>query len=384
MTHHLQHWYDLQHAQVWINIYTIPAKRSAGSGTFVENINKEAHVFFDGSASAFLIPPHSIARAQGVWVAPRNIELYGLTFHSHKRDLLAFADLVGTNGETKDLPARTYRYSNPVCGGFAGCVENDITTCDLQRPPMHLYESTQWSDHEQCPYWREDLDANGKSDNDTEGAVIIKQGEGIRYECYVNNGILPFQALVGAGAMSKQGAENQARLRPYTLASQEVPLQPHDAFGKVVRGKFSCEEIAGVPPGFPGAGALGYYGNRPCLPDVLKRQDPSEDLSPSNPNLAESAQAVAAGGEAAECGKLVSPLESNPNDTWHQFCNSGGYCSPPYFPFQGQYTGKCVPASIGFAETEDDEMCILLGLYAFTDDDTVPSPIDRLPTDVGR
>jgi len=29
-------------------------------------------------------------------------------------------------------------------------------------------------------------------------------------------------------------------------------------------------------------------------------------------------------------------------------------------------------------------MCILLGLYAFTDDDLVPSPIDRLPTDVGR
>ena len=150
----------------------------------------------------------------------------------------------------------------------------------------------------------------------------------------------------------------------------EVPLQPHDAFGRVVRGKYSCEEIPGVVPGFPAAGALGYYGNLPCLPDVLKGLDPSEDLLTSD-----RAEAVGGGGVAAEC---------DPTAQWHQFCNPEGYCSPSSPPFEGNYTGKCVPANIGFAETEDDEMCILLGLYAFTNDDLVPSPIDRPPTDVGR
>ena len=374
MTHHLQHWFDPQHAQVWINVYTLPAKRRDHRGgcdaRLVESVAKEAHVFFDGSASAFLIPPHTIGQAQGLWVTPRNIELYGLTFHSHKRSLLAYADLVGVDGNPKALPVRTYKYSHPYCGGFSGCIDGDLSTCDLSRPPMHLYESTDWSDHEQCPYWREDADANGNSDNDTEGAILIKQGEGIRYECWVNNGVLPFQALVGAGLMSEQEAEEQARLRPYNLAAQSVPLQPHDAFGRVVRGKFSCEEIPGVVPGFPAAGALGYYGNLPCLPDVLKGLDPSEDLL-----TAERAEAVGVGGVAAEC---------DPTARWHQFCNPEGYCSPSSPPFEGNYTGKCVPANIGFAETEDDEMCILLGLYAFTDDDLVPSPIDRLPTDVGR
>ncbi|MGH7820551.1 MAG: hypothetical protein ACREQ9_12320 [Candidatus Binatia bacterium] len=379
MTHHLQHWFDPQKAQVWINVYTVPAKKRDGNGNLVtdaegkpvESIDKEAHVFFDGSASAFLVPPHSISRTQGFWVAPRNIALYGLTFHSHKRNLVAIADLVGPDGNAKALPARTYPYSHPYCGGYQGCVGGDVTTCDTSRPPMHLYESTDWSEHEQCPYWREDVDENGRSDNDPEGAILIKQGEGIRYECWVNNGVLPFQALVGAGVMSHQDAEDQARLRPYSLAAQSVPLQPHDAFGKVVRGKFSCEEIPGVIPGLPGAGAVGYYGNRPCLPDVLKGKDPSTDLlTPAG------AEAIAHGGKAAECSAEPS--------TWHQFCNPGQFCSPARFPFQGTYTGKCVPASIGFAETEDDEMCILLGLYTFTDDDAVPSPIDRLPTDVGR
>ncbi|MGH7896821.1 MAG: hypothetical protein ACREQQ_02650, partial [Candidatus Binatia bacterium] len=361
MTHHLQHWFDPQRAQVWINVYTIPAKRSEG-GALVESIEKEAHVFFDGSATPFLIPPHSLGRAQGLWVAPRNIELYGLTFHSHKRNVLAHADLIGPDGNPKALPARTYPNSRPFCGGFQGCRDGDLMTCDLTRPPMHLYESTHWYDHEQCPYWREEGEA-GASDNDVEGAVIIKQGEGIRYECIVNNGVLPFQALVGAGVMSPADAEYQSQLPPYTLAAQSVPLQPRDAFGRIVRGKFSCEEIPGVIPGFPGAGALGYYGNRPCLPDVLKGTEPSSDLlTPA------SAEAVAVGGVAAEC---------DPDEEWSQFRQN-------QFPFKGNYTGKCVPASIGFAETEDDEMCILLGLYAFTDDDLVPSPIDRLPTDVGR
>ncbi|MGH2669601.1 MAG: hypothetical protein ACRDH5_10910, partial [bacterium] len=283
----------------------------------------------------------------------------------HKRNILATADLIGTNGEVKDLLPRTYPRSNPACGGLRGCSNNDLATCDLSQRPMHLYESTEWSDHEACPYWREDLS------NDTDAALIIKQGEGIRYECYVNNGVLPFQVLVGAGAMSKQEAENRAQLGPGTLAYKAVPLQPHDAFGNVVRGKFSCEEIPGVVPGFPGAGAVGYYGNRPCLPNVLKGKDPSTDLL-----TPDGASAVAVGGDASEC---------NPKDTWEQFhCGAFG-CTPGIFPYpQGHYTGKCVPASIGFAETEDDEMCILLGLYGFTDDDTVPSPIDRLPTDVGR
>ncbi len=40
------------------------------------------------------------------------------------------------------------------------------------------------------------------------------------------------------------------------------------------------------------------------------------------------------------------------------------------------------PVSIGFAEAEDNELCI--SLDAFTNDDVAPSPIARLLIDVGR
>jgi hypothetical protein len=257
---------------------------------------------------------------------------------------------------------------------------------DYQHPPIHLYESTDWEHHEECPYWRED------GSNDPSGAVLIRQGEGIRYECIVNNGVLPLQWATAPGFPPPTGDPTTDRLLqdlvsgaartasdfpPYTLASQQVLLEPRDGFGKVPRVKYSCEEISGVVPGFPGAGAVGYYQNRSCLPDVLKGKDPALD-----PFADDTRQAMLEGGPATEC---------KATDSWHQFC--GGYCSPPVFPFSGHYTGKCVPASIGFAETEDDEMCILLGLYAFSDDDVVPigsggplgpNGIDRLPTDVGR
>src|SRR5207247_186425 len=93
MTHHLQHWFDPQHAQVWINVYTLPAKRQDGSQNLVESVSKEAHVFFDGSGSAFLVPPHTVGHTQGLWVTPRNIEPHGLPFHSHTRRLLHEAAL---------------------------------------------------------------------------------------------------------------------------------------------------------------------------------------------------------------------------------------------------------------------------------------------------
>lgn len=389
MTHHLQDWFDPQRAEVWINVYTKPAKVSG-----VETIQKQAHVFFDGSGSVFLVPPHTIGRTQGLWVAPRDIELFGLTAHSHKRNVLFTADLIGVDGNPKALPVRSYQYSNPVCGGFKRLPSGPNgqplpgDPVDTQHPPMHLYESTDWSDHEQCPYWRED-----GGNNDAAGAVLIRQGEGIKYECIVNNGVTPIEwssapgvppatgdATADAAAQNlASGARNAARYFPaYTLASQPVSLEPHDAFGRVPRVKYSCEEIPGVVPGFPGAGAVGEYGNRPCMPDVLKGKDPSTD-----PLGDETRSAMLLGGPAAEC---------KPADSWHQFC--GGYgCSPAVFPFAGTYTGKCVPSAIGFAETEDDEMCILLGLYAFTDDDVVPTGtngplgsrgVDRLPTDVGR
>src|SRR5437773_1230900 len=51
MTHHIQHWFDPERAQVWINVYTKAAKTASGE----ENVQKEAHVFFDGSASGFLV-----------------------------------------------------------------------------------------------------------------------------------------------------------------------------------------------------------------------------------------------------------------------------------------------------------------------------------------
>jgi hypothetical protein len=381
MTHHIQDWFNPQLAQVWINIYTVPAKRSDGS----ESVEKEAHVFFDGSASAFLIPPRTIAAAQGVWVAPRNIELYGLTAHSHKRNVLFTADLIGVDGEVKSLPIREYQYSHPYCGGYAripsqpGVPPGPDDPVDRNNPPLHLYESTDWAEHEQCPYWRED------GNNDPSGAILIRQGEGIRYNCLVNNGILPSQTLTHPALQEGTGdpaldstlqnlragiANNLSRFPPQTLAVQSVPVEPRDAFGRVVRLKYSCEEIPGVVPGFPGAGALGYYHNRPCIPDALKPLEPHEDYHDP-----ETAQVALEGGPAVEC---------DPNDGWTQFRQDW---------FSGNYTGKCVPASIGFAETEDDEMCILLGLYAFTDDDLVPigrnGPlgeygIDRLPTDVGR
>jgi len=49
---------------------------------------------------------------------------------------------------------------------------------------------------------------------------------------------------------------------------------------------------------------------------------------------------------------------------------------------QRNHEGKCAPVSIGFAEAEDNELCI--SLDAFTNDDVAPSPIARLPIDVGR
>lgn len=391
MTHHLQDWFDPQTAQVWINVYTKPAEDAAGN----QNIQKEAHVFFDGSGSVFLVPPHTIGRTSGLWVAPRNIELYGLTAHSHKRNVLFAADLVGVDGQVKSLPVRTYQYSNPVCGGLARIPSgangqpqpNDPV--DYQHPPRHLFESIDWAEHEQCPYWRED-----GGNNDGEGAILVKQGEGIRYECLVNNGVLPIQILNGTGLPPKTGdptidpllanvtagAKNAASYYPAgTLAFQAVPVEPRDAFGRVPRVKFSCEEIPGVIPGFPGAGAVGYYGNRPCMPNLLKGQDPSLDFTSQ-----ETAEAALLGGSAGECCHRDPDDTSTTCDQWTQF-------RQPWF--SGTYTGKCVPSSIGFAETEDDEMCILLGLYTFTDDDAVPigtngplgeHGIDRLPTDVGR
>jgi hypothetical protein len=379
MEHHLQNWFDPQIGEAWVNVYTRPARRRAPDGRLVENVEKEAHVLFDGSGTFFLVPPHTIGRTQGLWVAPRNIELYGLTAHSHKRNILFTADLVGSNGEPLDSLPRTYRFSHPYCGGLArissqpGQPPAPDDPVDVSNPPRHLYESIDWTDHEQCPFWRED------GNNDREGAIVIRQGQGIRYECWVNNGVLPFQtakglaqaspdptlgSLLGTAASLLRG--NAGSFPTGTLAVQAVPIEPRDAFGRPVRGKFSCEEIPGVVPGIPFFGAIGLYQNKPCLPDVLREangtpKDPADDaLDPSR------LRAVLAGGPSREC---------DPNESWQQFGSK--YVS-------GHYTGQCVPASIGFAESEDDEMCILLGLYAFTEDDLVPSPVDRLPTDVGR
>ena len=390
LDHHVQSWYTPQSSQSWINIYTKPAKVDDGSGNLVENVEKEAHVFFDGSASPFYIPPHTLAKAQGLWVAPRNIELYGLTAHSHKRNILFTADMIGPDGKTLK-PVRDYPLSHPACGGF---------TEDGQ-PPSHLFESTDWVDHEQCPFWLED-----DGDNDRAGALFIRQGEGIRYECFFNNGVLPQQMAQGAGLPPStgdpstdvllgnawEGAKNAIGVFPArTLAEQEVPVEPRDAFGEVVRGKFSCEEritdermpaevdLTMVPPNGP------FVSNKPCLPDLLKGQEPSADY-----DTPEEIEAVLRGGPAAECeGTFVK----NEDFSGYQF-------------YRGTYTGNCIPAALAFAETEDDEMCILLGLYAFSDtdddgntvaddldDDVVPigtngplgaNGVDRLPTDVGR
>jgi hypothetical protein len=173
-----------------------------------------------------------------------------------------------------------------------------------------LYETDSWSEPRECFY-------TAGPDNPQAQPIRIDAGEGLQYQCLTNNGVKTTDDLP---------ADARQAIRPY--------FQARDV-------KWACEEVPGVPPNVP----FLFLGGRyvvPCTPDypaAWPLGSPQADADCCRPGTGP--------GTAVACvGKQ-------------------GQLNP-------RVTGRCVPANLVFGPSQDDEMCLLPGMY-WMDENGIPS-----------
>jgi hypothetical protein len=143
---------------------------------------------------------------------------------------------------------------------------------------------------------------------DADGPLVLRKGQAIRASCIVNNGVNQTQQI---DEPAVRDAVETGPIGDFLYAGRD----PSE-----YRVRYGCEKTTGVPPGTPGA-------DTPFTSKVPKD-------CPPNPAVDEAGHPV-----------------------------DGPYDSPEYCPASAGWTGRCVPASVVFANTGEDTMCIPILMY---------------------
>jgi len=253
------------------------------------------------NAATTFVPPFTLGTSGGVWYAPYDLAIGILAIHSHKRMVKGTVDVVPLN------PVRAGGLSDQEKG--AGVREKECGVSTNGLPPDHIYSDWHWDDAPVCKYYLQ-----------PDGPLILHKGDALVTRCTVNNGIIqPSLAPEPLGSTIVGSAVGQE-----LLYGEQNPM--------VYRVRYGCEQIPGVPPGYP------------VTPAKVCRPNPGTD-----------------------------PL-GNPMD--------GPYANPEQCTGTG-LTGICGPANIVFANVAEDEMCIGVALYWPLDEQQLPGTLPKSPSDLG-
>ncbi|MGH7818871.1 MAG: hypothetical protein ACREQ9_03785, partial [Candidatus Binatia bacterium] len=243
-------------------------------------------------------PPYTIGNSGGIWYAPYDLAVGILAIHSHKRMVKGTIDVV---------PANPIRTSGLEENPDPNITNESCGVSDDGLPPEHIYVDWHWDDAPVCRYYKQ-----------PDGPLILRKGDALVTRCLVNNGVI----------QSEQAPEPVRSSIRNGIVGQEVLFGRQDPLTYRVR--YGCEQIPGVPPGYP------YTPAQVC--------PPNPDTNPPGCVL----------GEDPDChpvdGRYLNP----------DICTSG--------------TGYCAPANVVFANVAEDEMCIGVVMYW---------PLDPLVTEEG-